>query len=89
MLEGEGGTTSNRMIKKDLFETMTSELTFSDKKGQHTKIWWQSLPGRGSSKYRAPRRNGDLVLPSHRKVSVGNEPGRNRGPTRWSGGLII
>lgn len=37
MLEGGGGGTLNGMVKEDLFETVTSELTLSDKKGQDTQ----------------------------------------------------
>lgn len=52
---------------------MTSELMPSDKKGQTTQIWRQSLLGTENTKYRGPQKEGGLVGLSHRNVSVGTE----------------
>lgn len=60
-------------VREGLFERVTSELMPSDKKGQATKIWRQSLLGWENTKYRGPQREGGLVDLSHRKVSVGTE----------------
>lgn len=64
MLGGGGVTTLNRMVREGLFERVTRR----DKKGQETKIWKQSLLGRGASRLGGPKQEGGLAGLSHRKV---------------------